>query len=126
MGSELSSKSFRGKMALLQTGLDAASPEGSGSISTHFTGFWIAPMVFQIGADLSQVQGEAGQAARRLTTAGLEGQRVGRRRGQPEKEWTAERQLDFLAVALFLLTLAGWSEVLYVPVDEKILFKLQC
>lgn len=76
-----------------------------------------------IGADLSQVQGEAGQAAQRLTTAGLQGQRVRKRRGQLEREWTAERQLDFLAVALFLLTLAEWSKVL---VDEKILFKLQC
>lgn len=79
-----------------------------------------------IGADLSQVQGEAGQAARRLTTAGLERQSLGKRRGQLEREWTAEKQLDFLAVALFLLTLAEWSEVLYVLVDEKILFKLQC
>lgn len=79
-----------------------------------------------IGADLSQVQEEAGQAAQRLTTADLEGQRVGKRKGQPEREWTAERQLDFLDVAFFLLTLAEWSEVLYVLVDEKILFKLQC
>lgn len=75
-----------------------------------------------IDADLSQVQEEAGQAAQRLTTADLEGQRVGKRKGQPERE----RQLDFLDVAFFLLTLAEWSEVLYVLVDEKILFKLQC
>lgn len=67
----------------------------------------------------------AGRAAQRLTTAGLEGQRMGKGRGQLEREWTAERQLDFLAVALFLLTLAEWSEVLCVLVDEKI-FKLQC
>lgn len=72
------------------------------------------------------MRGEAGQAAQRLTTAGLEGQRVGKRRGQLESKWTAERQLDVLAVALFLLALAEWSEVLYVLVDEKILFKLQC
>lgn len=78
-----------------------------------------------ISADLSQVQGEAGQAARRLPTDGLEGQSVGKRREQLERKWTAERQLDFLAVALFLLTLAEWSEVLYVLVDKKILFKLQ-
>lgn len=51
---------------------------------------------------------------------------MGKRRGQLEREWTAERQLDFLAVALFLLTLAEWSEILYVLVDEKILFKLRC
>lgn len=97
-------KRFEGKMALLQPGPDAASPEVSGSLSTDVSGLWTAPLGFRgpssPSAAVSQMQADAGQAEQRITTPSLEGQRVGTRRAQQEREGAAERQLGFLAVAL--------------------------
>ena len=42
----LSSRSFEGKMAVLQPGPGAASPEVSGSLSTDVSGLWMAPLGF--------------------------------------------------------------------------------